>query len=84
MSVVCNGTFQPNPLNDTSRHDWMLGVSCFEAGITESEELAAILMSNPHGKYRRDMRADYVRVTVGKVLGREFVISKGRLRISQS
>ena len=59
----------PDPLNDTSRHDWLLGVSCFEAGITKPEELAAILMSNPHGKYKRDGRLDYVRVTVGKVFG---------------
>jgi hypothetical protein len=58
----------PDPDNDTSRHDWMLGMSCVEAGITKAEELAVILMRNPHGKYRRDGRVDYVRRTVRKLL----------------
>jgi len=58
----------PDPLNDTSRHDWMLGMSCVEAGITDPRELAAILMNNPYGKYRRDGRGDYVRCTVGKMV----------------
>lgn len=58
----------PDPLGDTSRHDWMLGMSCVDAGITRPEELAAILVNNPHGKYRRDLRIDYVGRTVGKIL----------------
>ena len=57
-----------DPRNDTSRHDWMLGLSCVEAGITTPSELAAILMYNPHGKYRRDRRRDYVRTTVGRLI----------------
>ena len=58
----------PDPLDDTSRHDWLLGVSCVEAGITKPEELAAILMNNPYGKYRRDLREDYLQTTVAKLL----------------
>ena len=46
----------------------MLGMSCVEAGITRPEELAAILMNNPYGKYRRDGRMDYVKVTVRKLV----------------
>ena len=53
---------------DASSHDWKLGMSCVEAGITRPEELAAILMNNPNGKYRRDRRKDYVEVTVRKLL----------------
>jgi len=58
----------PDPLNDTSRHDWLLGMRCIEAGITEPEELAAILMKNPYGKFQRDRREDYLRTTVTKLL----------------
>ena len=39
-----------------------------EAGITNPLELAAILMRNPNGKYRRDGRRDYLEVTVGKLI----------------
>ena len=58
----------PDPLNDRSRHDWMLGMACLEAGIAKPEDLAAILVCNPHGKYMRDGRMDYVRMTVGKLM----------------
>lgn len=58
----------PDPLNDTSRHDWLLGLCCMEAGITSPDELAAVLMNNPHGKYRRDGRKEYLEVTVGKMV----------------
>jgi hypothetical protein len=58
----------PDPDNDTSRHDWMLGLSCVEAGITQPEELAAILMRNPNGKYKRDGRRDYIEMTVRKLV----------------
>ena len=58
----------PDPYNDTSKHDWMLGLSCLEIGFSEPEELAAILKENPHGKYRRDGREDYVQVTVEKLM----------------
>ena len=61
----------PDPLNDTSRHDWMLGLKCVEAGITEPGELAAILMNSPYGKYRRDGRGDYLQTTVTKLLDGE-------------
>ena len=53
-------------MNDSDA-DWMLGVSCVEAGITRPEELAAVLMNNPHGKYRRDLRLDYVERTVRNI-----------------
>ena len=43
-------------------------MSCVEAGIIEPEELTAILMGNPHGKYRRDLREDYVVMTMMKIL----------------
>lgn len=58
----------PDPLDDTSRHDWLLGLCCVEAGITSPEELTAILMNSPHGKYRRDGRRDYVERTVEKLV----------------
>lgn len=54
--------------DDRSRHDWMLGAACFEAGLTDAYQLASILMANPYGKYRRDGRRDYVRRTVEKLL----------------
>jgi hypothetical protein len=57
-----------NPDPDRSKHDWMLGLSCLEAGISDPNELAAILMNNPHGKFRRDGRMNYVKTTVGKLL----------------
>jgi hypothetical protein len=60
---------KPDPFNDTSRHDWILGMSCVEAGITNPKDLAAILMQNPFGKFRRDGRLGYVEGTVGKLLG---------------
>lgn len=59
----------PDSEGDRSRHDWMLGNRCIEAGIKERDELAAILMQNPHGKYQRDRRLDYVARTVGKLIG---------------
>jgi len=58
----------PDPLNDRSVHDWILGTECVKAGITEPGELAAILMGNPHGKFQRDGRTEYVRVTVEKLI----------------
>jgi len=58
----------PDPFNDTSRHDWTLGMRCIEAGITKPEELAAILMNNPYGKFQRDKRTDYLQTTVAKLL----------------
>jgi len=58
----------PDPFSDSSRNDWLLGLSCVEAGIGRPEELAAILMNNPHGKYQRDRREGYVRGTVGKLV----------------
>ena len=61
----------PDRGNDKSKHDWMLGLSCVEAGITEPGELAAILMKNPHGKYQRDGREDYVQTTVEKLVAVE-------------
>ena len=45
----------------------MIGLKCVEAGITEPGELAAILMNNPYGKYRRDGREDYLQTTVEKL-----------------
>jgi len=58
----------PDPQDDRSKHDWMLGMACVEAGITDPSELAAILMANPYGKYQRDGREGYVRRTVGKLI----------------
>ena len=58
----------PDPSNDTSRHDWMLGLRCVEIGITKPEEMAAILIGNPHGKYRRDLRENYLQTTVRKLI----------------
>jgi len=58
----------PDPYNDRSKHDWMLGLRCLEVGIADPQALATILMVNPHGKYRRDMRKSYIRVTVAKLL----------------
>jgi len=58
----------PDPDNDTSRHDWIIGLVCVEAGITNTDDLAAILMNNPHGKYRRDEKLSYVGGTVKKLL----------------
>jgi len=58
----------PGPYGDRSVHDWMVGMRCVEAGIKNSEQLAAILMKNPYGKYQRDRRRDYVERTVGKLL----------------
>jgi hypothetical protein len=60
---------QADPGNDTSRHDWLLGLKCIQAGITDPGELAVILMNNPYGKYQRDSRQDYVQITVSKLLG---------------
>ena len=57
----------PDSEDDRSRHGWMLGMACVEAGIADASELAAILMANPFGKYRRDGRREYVRRTVGKL-----------------
>lgn len=65
----------PDPHNDTSRHDWMLGLNCVQAGISEPQELATILMNNPHGKYRRDLRWDYVEMTVRKILEEQSLVS---------
>ena len=69
----------PDPQNDTSRHDWKLGISCVHAGITKPQELATILMNNPHGKYRRDLRWEYVALTVRKILeeGALEVVNRG-------
>jgi len=53
---------------DRSKHDWMVGLNCIEMGITDLNELAGILMNNPHGKYRRDGKMDYVQTTVGKLV----------------
>ena len=53
---------------DRSRHDWVLGLRCIEAGITDPQDLAAILLRNPYGKFRRDMRDDYVERTVIKLI----------------
>jgi len=58
----------PDPFGDRSVHDWMLGRSCVEKGITDQEELAVILMKNPHGKYRRDGRIGYVEISVANIL----------------
>jgi len=58
----------PDENNDTSRHDWRLGCTCMEVGITNPIELAAILMQNPFGKFRRDGRYDYVETTVNKMV----------------
>ena len=59
---------------DRSKHDWMLGLTCLDAGFTQPEELAAILMRNPHGKYQRDRRMGYILTTVGRL------VEKGRKR----
>lgn len=64
---------KPDKNGDRSNHDWTLGLRCVEAGITVPRELAAILMSNPNGKYRRDGRRGYVDVTVGKLLNAKLV-----------
>jgi hypothetical protein len=58
----------PNPQNDRSRQDWVVGIRCVEKGISEPKELAVILMNNPYGKYRRDGRRSYVIGTVGKLI----------------
>ena len=73
----------PDPLNDTSRHDWMLGMSCLEAGITDPRELAAILMNNPYGKYRRDGRKGYVEVTVGKLVEKKERFIKTKTQVTK-
>ena len=66
--VVTKGLWEnPDPENDRSKHDWVLGLACVEAGITDSDDLAVILMQNPHGKFRRDGREEYVQVTVEKL-----------------
>ena len=62
----------PDENNDTSRHDWKLGCACIQAGIVKPEELAAILMHNPFGKYQRDKRDDYIRITVSKLIEDEY------------
>lgn len=58
----------PDRDQDRSRHDWMLTRRCIEAGIKEGEDLAGILIRNPHGKYARDRRMDYVIRTVRRAL----------------
>ena len=58
---------RPDSEDDRSRHDWMLGAACFESGLTDANQLASILMTNPYGKFRRDGRRDYVRRTVEKL-----------------
>ncbi len=59
---------QPDVDDDSSRRDWLLGRCCIEAGILDPEELIAILMHNPHGKYQRDRRHEYVVKTVENLL----------------
>jgi hypothetical protein len=61
----------PDMYNDRSKHDWKLGLLCLEIGIADPQELAAILMMNPHGKYRRDGRDGYVQMTVEKLMGQK-------------
>jgi len=58
----------PNDKDDTSAHDWMLGCELVKSGITDTKDLARILMMNPFGKYQRDRRYDYVLSTVKNLL----------------
>lgn len=58
----------PNPENDSSMHDWMLGCELVKAGIN-AEDLARILMANPFGKFQRDRRYYYIQTTVKKLMG---------------
>lgn len=63
----------PDPDGDTSRHDWTLGMRCIEAGITEPNDLAAVLAANPHGKYRRDQGTAYLKLTLQNLLGEKYI-----------
>jgi len=56
----------PDP--DHSKHDWALGMAAIEEGITDWANLRALLEFNPHGKYQRDSRDDYLDLTVDKLL----------------
>ena len=58
----------PNPQNDSSVHDWMLGNELVKAGIN-ANDLARILMMNPFGKFQRDRRYYYIQTTVKKLMG---------------
>ena len=58
----------PNPQNDTSMHDWMLGCELVKAGLN-ANDLARILMLNPFGKFQRDRRYYYIQTTVKKLIG---------------
>jgi hypothetical protein len=60
----------PDPVNDSSRHDWALGKRCIESGISEPGKLAEILIKNPHGKYQRDRKEKYIKMTVDNLLNR--------------
>ena len=48
--------------------DWILGKRCIENRITDPQELIAILGTFPYGKYQRDKRMDYLKLTVEKLL----------------
>ena len=61
----------PDANRDHSKHDWMLGLRCVEAGIIKPEDLASILMRNPYGKFKRDERVEYVQTTVEKLSPRK-------------
>jgi hypothetical protein len=58
----------PDQNHDTSMHDWKLGCACLEAGITNPDEMAAILRRNPFGKFQRDRRYSYLTTTVRKLI----------------
>lgn len=58
----------PDEQNDTSLHDWKLGCTCIQAGITSPYDIAAILMFNPFGKFQRDRRYEYIKTTVNKLV----------------
>jgi len=58
----------PDIQNDTSIHDWKLGCACIQAGIRKATDIAAILMSNPFGKFQRDRRYDYIKTTITKLV----------------
>jgi hypothetical protein len=49
-------------------HDWMLGNELAKEGFSP-EEIAQVLMLNPFGKFQRDRRYEYIRLTVSKIIG---------------
>lgn len=62
---------RPDVNRDHSKHDWMLGLQCVEAGISKPGDLASILMRNPYGKFKRDERVEYIQTTVEKLSHRK-------------